>query len=173
MTLRDLTPAARADLLIGASSHPIIAYLRINAGAIAGGLAYCSDTVPHDLGGVLYQPIGTPIPPPEETEVTSARLEMRLPDPGGKIGDALRKTTDRVRVYIDWRSMDGFDLSANPRVPDGATPASLWSLSGWRVVEVAGADGAGIGLTIAPPDIEQEPFPAIRATADIAPGLHP
>ena len=173
MILRDLTPGARADLLNGTSSHPIIAYLRIRATAAVGGLAYSSDTVPHEVDGVTYQPTGTPIAPPEETEVTSARLEIVRPDIDGKIGGALRTTTDRVRVSIDWHLMEGFDLSVNPRVPDGATPAPLWSLRDWWVVEVTGADGAGIGLSIAPPDIEQEPFPALRATADTAPGLHP
>lgn len=173
MTLRDLTPGARADLLKGTSSYPIIAYLRIRARAAVGGLAYTSDTVSHEVDGVLYRPIGTPIEPPEEAEVTSARLDLSLPDVDGKIGDALRKTTDRVLVSIDWHSMEGFDLTARPRVPDGATPDPLWSERDWWVVEVSGADGAGINLTIAPPDIEQEPFPALRATADIAPGLHP
>ena len=173
MTQRDLTPEARADLLLGTSRHAVIGYVRIRASAIVGGLAYVGDTVPHLIDGVEYVPVGVLIPAPEETEVTSPSLDMALPDVDGVLGEALRGTDDSVSVSIDWRLMDGFDLSVVPRVPDGSTPAPLWSIRDWAVVEVTGADGARVGLTIAPADIEQEPYPLLRATPEIAPGLHP
>jgi hypothetical protein len=171
MTLRDLPADARADLLLGTSRDAIVAYLTIRSAAIPGGLHLVGDSAPHLIDGVTYHPIGQAIEPPEEGEVTSARLSLTLPDIDGRLGRAMRLTYGRAVVSIAWRSMAGMDLTARPRVPVDATPAPLWFLRGWTVTEVAGADGQQIGLTIAPRDIEQEPYPALRATADTAPGL--
>lgn len=168
---RDLAVADRADLLLGQSNTPLIAFVRIDAPRIRGGVALVADTVPHLLGGVTYQPIGLGLAPPEDSDQTSPRQSLVLPNIDRRIGEALRRGGDQMTVSLAWYSMRLFDLTAVPRVPLGAVRPFV-EMIGWRVVEVSNAGGGSITVAIERRNIEQEPFPHVRATADIAPGLH-
>lgn len=171
MTMRPLSSATRADLLLGTSRHAVIPYIRIVAPNISGGLAYVGDAVDHVLAGRTYTAIGLGIAPPVESDETSPRISLTLPDVDRKLGAALRKSTGRALVSLDWYWMGAFDLTVTPRAPlPSASP--IVSIRNWMAVDISNAGGGSISLVLMRPNLDREPFPQLRATLSVAPGLH-
>lgn len=170
MIARDIPSATRADLLKGQSSHALVAHIRVSSPLVSGGVNIVSDTVAHTVDGVTYDPIGVGIATPRENDDASPRQSLTLPDTDRRLGMALRSTTETMRISIDWYTMADFDITVIPRVPlDGASP--IVSQIDWLVVDVSAQLGS-VSLTIEQRNIDQEPFPQVRATRTVAPGLH-
>jgi len=171
MSLRPLSAPIRADLLLGSSLYPVIPYIRITAPNITGGVAYVGDAVDHVIDGRTYRAIGIGIAPPVENDDLLPKMTLTLPDVDRRLGAALRASRRRAFVSLDWYHMSVFDLTVTPRAPmPGATP--LVTIRDRLVVEVTSAGGGSISLVLMRPNLDREPFPQLRATLAVAPGLH-
>lgn len=169
MILRDLPEPIRADLLSGTSSHALIATLVLRA-PLMPALRIVSDKRPFVIGGQVYIAQPFQAAPVDDQDDLSPSLSLVLANADRRVGEALRRSTQQATADLAWYWMGDFDLGATPREATG-TPTCVLQLSRWRVVEVASADVDTVSLRIQRRDISQEPFPFLRATEDIAPGL--
>lgn len=168
---RPLPTAKRADLLLGTSKNALISYIRIASPLLHGGVNMVSDVVEHTLGGITYSPVGHGVATPQEGDATSPTYTVLLPNVDRRIGRALRTSSAPMTVSLDWYLSSDLDLTVLPRVAlAGAAP--LVSMTDYHVVDIAASGASQITLTIERRNIEQEPFPHVRATIDVAPGLH-
>lgn len=169
MILRDLPEPIRSDLLSGTSSHALIAALVLSA-PLMPTLRLVSDTRPFVIGDEEYIAQPFQAAPAEDDDDLSPSLSLVLSNADRRVGEALRRSTEQARAELVWYWMGDFDLSVTPRVPTG-TPTRVLQLSRWRVVEVNSADVNAVSIRIQRRDISQEPFPFLRATENVAPGL--
>lgn len=171
MTARSLPTAKRADLLLGTSKNALIAYIRVASPLLHGGVNIVSDVVAHTLGGITYEPVGIGAATPVESDATSPRHTIQLPNVNRRLGRALRTTNARMTVSIDWYLSSDLDLTVTPRVAlSGAAP--LVSMADYQVVEISAATASAITLVIERRNIEQESGVYGWANYETAPGLY-
>lgn len=95
--------------------------------------------------------------------------ELRFQNVDRRIGNALRRATGRAQIEAAAYSTADFDLSVEPRTEIGAA-AKVYGFSRFDLVDIE-VNVSEITGRIMRRDYASEPYPGLRATADLAPGL--
>lgn len=98
------------------------------------------------------------------------RATIEIANVDRRIGEAVRDLATPPRLTMVALLPSDFDTDASPRTETG-TAVPIWSASGLVLREVEG-DAVAIRGTVESVDDTQEPWPAVRATQALLPGLY-
>lgn len=172
MTQRTLAARHETDLDQADSPHALLWFLTIDHANLAEPVRVVSDFYEYVIDGQTYVAMPFEVRPMTDTDQTPS-AELRMPNIDRRIAKALEVDMAGSRAIVSAvaHSSEDFDLSVSPRVP--LDPEDLPEIYGFSQFELADAriniiDVVGRITLI---DVMQEPWPFVRATADLFPGL--
>ncbi|MCB5411322.1 DUF1833 family protein [Pseudogemmobacter faecipullorum] len=166
---RNITPAAREDLLAESSPNALLGFLTIRHRNLIEPIRVVSDPIDYIVGGNHF--IGCPFDFQLLTDEDRApQTQIRLQNVDRRIGETLRTITDRATVQLEARSSADFDLYMTPREEKPGGSAVLYGFRHFDLVDVTVTPIEVTG-TLMLRDFTQEPWPGKRATQSRTPGL--
>lgn len=166
---RSLPSDLQASLESGSTPDALLAFLEIDHPGLAEPIRVVSDWADYTWGGLTYTGVIFGFRLLTDTdEPPSARLTVQNVD--RRIGKALEGMTERASVALWLLSSADFDLSVNPRVEIG-TPAEIYAFRHFELTDVK-ANAVELSGKVSLRDFAQEPWPSLRATQELLPGLY-
>lgn len=172
MTQRTLAARHLTDLDQPSSPAALIWFLTITHPALSVPIRVVSDVFDYTIAGETYIAIPFDVAPLTDNDQTPS-AELRVPNIDRRIGQALEKDMAGTRALVSAvaHSSDDFDLTVDPREPlDEMDLPAIYSFQQFELADVRG-DALELSGRITLIDITQEPWPFLRATSDIFPGL--
>lgn len=168
MSQRLIPQGVRRELERQETAEFLLVFLTLYHVALAEPIRVVCDPENFILDGNEYQGFNFEISLLTDSEsMPTARLTIQNVD--RKIGDAVLKSVEPVRLDIEVIAGSEFDLTVVPRTELDATPR-IYTAKYLRLTEVEGNALALTG-TIRSWDYMQETWPALRATENRFPGL--
>lgn len=166
--MRDIPPAIRADLHSSSSPNAVLAFLTISHRNLVESIRVVSDPLDFSVGGVLYR--GCPFEIVLLSDVDeSPTTTIRIQNVDRRIGEAIRRISDRATATVEVRSTADFDLTVVPREEIGVSSV-IYGFSNFDLVDVT-VTSLDVSGTLMLRDFTQEPWPGKRATQSRCPGL--
>jgi len=165
---RIIAPAVRRQLETADAPEDLLAFMTIRHYSLPVPIRVVSDVMDHRLGGLIYA--GVPFGFRQLTDgETGPRSQIVVQAVDRRLTRALLATEARATVSLQLHSTADFDLSQDPREEIGtSTPVYGWQNFDLVNVEGTAAEMSGdIELT----DFTVEPWPSLRATQNLLPGL--
>lgn len=160
--------AQRLTLENESSPHALLAFLTIEHPSLATPIRVVSDVMSYQVGGVIFEGIPFGIKQLTDNEA-GPRTQISVQNLDRRIGEALRRSTERAKVRLEVRSSADFNLAVDPRTEIAAT-APIYSFAYFELINVEG-DVAQLVGDVELQDYSVEPWPNVRATQDRLPGL--
>lgn len=166
---RSVPSDLQASLESGSAPDALLAFLTIEHPGLAEPIRVVSDPFNYIWGGETYTGVIFEFQLLTDTdEPPSARLTVQNVD--RRIGKALEGMNERADLALSILSSADFDLSTDPRTEVG-TAAEVYSFSKFELVDVK-ADAIELSGKVSLRDFAQEPWPSLRATQEVLPGLY-
>jgi len=168
MTVR-IPPGATRDAMEAASSHDmVLAFLTLTHSALVEPMRLVSDVLDYVVDGETYTGMPFGVTTITDTEAAPS-TQLRVQNVDRRIGQAIHAMTGRAQVRLDVRTSADFDLSAIPRVAIGAaTP--IYGFRYFELVDVT-VDAMEAAGRVMLREFSREPWPGVRATQELCPGL--
>jgi hypothetical protein len=165
---REIPESVQRNLEQTSSPDALIWFLTITHDNLSEPIRVVSDVFDYIVGGETFTGLIFDVKVISDTDQTPYS-ELRVQNVDRRIGQALREAQGRAKVEAIAYSTADFDLTKDPREEAG-TPAEVYAFRHFELsdVEVNAAEVTG---RIMLADYTQEPWPSLRATADICPGL--
>lgn len=161
--------AARAELEDPSSPHALLCFMTITHPGLPDPIRVVSDVIDYAFGGNVF--VGMPFGFKLLTDGEAApRTQIKVQNVDRIIGKALMATTGRAGVQLQLLSSADFDLSEVPRLEVG-TAAEIYGFAHFSLVNVS-ADISEMTGDVILQDYSVEPWPNIRATEELFPGLY-
>lgn len=165
---RTIPDSVQAGLERSSTPDALIWFLTITHQNLAEPIRVVSDVFDYLIDGDLFRGIVFDAVPLTDSDQPPS-TQLRVQNVDRRIGEALREATGRATVEAVARTTADFDLTKDPREPIG-TPAVIYAFQYFDLVDVE-VNASEITGRLMLADFSQEPWPAIRATADRCPGL--
>lgn len=166
--MRALSADVRRGLETADSPDALLAFLTITHDNLADPIRVVSDVLDYVVGGVTW--VGMPFGYRLLTDGDGgARTQLVMQAVDRRITQALIASRERAKVKLELRSSADFDLSVIPRV-ELVSNAPVYAFSGFELINVTG-DALQIAGDVELADYSAEPWPRLRATQDLLPGL--
>jgi len=166
---RTIPADLQASLESGSAPDALLAFLTIQHSGLAEPVRVVSDWADYIWDGHTYTGLIFGFELLTDTdEPPSARLRVQNVD--RRIGKALEGATERAQLALSLLSSADFDLSVNPRTEIG-TPAEVYAFRHFELTDVK-ANAIELTGKISLRDFAQEPWPRLRATQELLPGLY-
>lgn len=149
--------------------HANLGFLTLTHPNLSEPIRVVSDVMDYQVGSLLY--VGMPFGLQLLTDTDSPpRSQLVIQNVDRRIGDAVRRSTERAQVRVEIRSSADFDLSQDPRVELVAgTP--IYAFANFWLTNVQ-VDAVQLTGDVELEDYSVEPWPSVRATKDRLPGLY-
>lgn len=165
---RDIGAEAVKSLQRESGSDAILGFLTITSPSLNSPVRFVSDVMDYMKDGKLYDgcPFGFSLLTDGDSQ-PEANLVVQNVD--RRIGQALRRVNERLKLDLEVCSSAEFNLSVEPRTELGTT-AVIYKFANFELSDIDCNDAQVTGkVTIMDPSAE--PWPATRATQRVAPGL--
>ncbi len=168
MSERTVTTTQRADLDAAHSPHALVAFLKVEHDNLSTPIRVVADNVDYIWGGETWKGIVFDAKPATDDE-NATFTEITVQNIDREIGRALEKAITPAKIALYLISTADFDISVGPRV-ESVTPSPIYALQEFSLRSVS-VDVLQVKARAALRDYATEPWPYIRATEDICPGL--
>jgi hypothetical protein len=151
-----------------ASPDAILVFAEIRHPLLVEPMRVVTDVVAYTWQGVEWQGVMFDFEGVQDDERTP-EARLTLPAIDRTIANALIDLPERAQISLWILSSADFDLTVEPRAPVG-TPHIYRSFPNMDLVDVRGNVSSASGRLLVR-DISQEPWPPVRATQIVSPGL--
>jgi hypothetical protein len=151
-----------------ASPDAVLVFAEVRHPLLSAPMRLVTDVVPYTWQGVQWEGVMFEFEAVQDDDRTP-EARITLPAIDRTIANALIALPERARISFWILSSADFDLSVTPRAPVG-TPHIYRSFPNMDIVDVRGNAATASGRLLVR-DPSQEPWPPIRATQAVAPGL--
>jgi len=171
-TQRTLSARDSADLDSLDNPNALLWFLVVQHPNVSPAIRVVSDVFQYVLDGETYEGIPFNAKTLTDTDQTPS-TEITVQNIDRRIAEALNNDMDGERAIVSAFAISSadFDLTVEPRVVKaGVTVAKVYSFQMFELADVRG-DVMEITGRVTLVDFAQEPWPFVRATKDIFPGL--